>query len=171
MRFAITGYPRSGHAWLSNYFLRGSITVTHEGARYFLHDAASSRQAHVNLLRTVDGDCSSSWLIHPDLLRLVPKVVLIDRPCAEAEKRFRAALGLPVDESDAGFDLFREGFAEVRKHPDVFVVPYAQRFDLVAIERICKFIDEPFDVRRFALLRHLRVTQDVDGVAASLGVL
>jgi hypothetical protein len=160
MRFVITGFPRSGHAWLANYLYKGESVVTHEGARFAVEDGTSLRQAHIKTLQAFTGDCSSTWLLYPDLLRLVPRVILVDRPLRDvAQSLKRATEGLPVNHREM-FDQLERGYkAALALHP--LIIPYEESYELRTVERICCHTREDFDLARFALLRNTRVTQDV----------
>ena len=159
MRFAITGYPRSGHGWLANYLYKNGSVVSHEGALSFLRADRTVRQAHVAAIRSLDGDCSSSWLLYPVLLRVVPRVVVIERPLGEVVPSYRKAVGnTPFAEREM-FSALEKGFKLALKlHP--LVLPYEKPYCLSTVERICNYIGEDFDLVRFALLRHTRVLQD-----------
>jgi hypothetical protein len=160
MRFIITGLPRSGHAWLANYLYKGGSVVTHEGARFSVQEGASLRQAHIRALQTLTGDCSSTWLLFPDLLRLVPRVVLIDRPVDDSMRSFeRATEGLPTRRQELYATLAAGYRAALQLHP--LIIPYEETYEVQTIERICHHVREDFDVTRLALLRNTRVTQDV----------
>lgn len=160
MQFVITGLPRSGLAWLANYFYKGESIVTHEGARFFLGDNRSMRQAHVKALHDLSGDCSSSWLLYPDLLRMVPRVVLIERERGDALRSFKVATeGLPGTPEQVFQTLVKGANDILGLHP--LILPYEEAYGVRTVERICHHIREDFDLARLALLRNTRVTQDV----------
>ena len=159
MKFIITGYPRSGHGWLANYLYKGGSVVGHEGALSFMNSERTMRQAHVAAMHGLDGDCSSSWLLYPDLLRMVPRVVVIERPLGEVVPSYRKAVGNVPFAERRMFDSLSKGFKDaLLLHP--LVLPYETPYSLSTIERICKYVGEDFDLVRFALLRHTRVLQD-----------
>ena len=159
MRFVITGYPRSEHGWLANYLYKADSVVGHEGALSFLSGDRTVRQAHVAALRGLDGDCSSSWLLYPDLLRMVPRVVVIERPLDQVVPSYRQAVGNVPFAERRMFDSLSQGFKEaLALHP--LVLPYEKPYQLSTVERICNYVGEDFDLVRFALLRHTRVLQD-----------
>lgn len=167
MRFVITGYPRSGHAWLANYLYKGESIVSHEGALSFLHSGRTARQAHIEVMRSLDGDCSSSWLLYPDLLRVVPRVVVIERPLPDVVQSFRRVAGRAQADERRIFQALEEGFHEALKQ-GYLVLPYEPKYSMQTIERICGYIGEPFDLVRYALLRNTRVTQATsDALAAA----
>ena len=160
MRFVITGLPRSGHAWLANYFYKGQSVVTHEGARFSMQKGTSHRQAHVRALHKLTGDCSSTWLLYPDLLGVVPRIVLIDRPRGDSISSFdRATEGLSLPRAELYATLAAGYKAVLALRP--LIVPYEETYGVQTIERICHYIREDFDLSRLALLRNTRVTQDV----------
>lgn len=163
MRFAITGYPRSGHGWLANYLYKNGSVVSHEGPLSFMRPSRTVRQAHVAAMHALTGDCGSSWLLFPDLLRIVPRVVVIERPLSEVIPSFRRVMGdhkIPERET---FRELEQGFkAALELHP--FVLPYEKNYSLRTVERICKYVDEPFDLVRYTLLRHTRVLQDTQRI-------
>ena len=166
MRFVITGYPRSGHGWLANYLYKDGSVVSHEGALSFLRAGRTVRQAHVAAMRGLDGDCSSSWLLYPDLLRMVPRVVVIERPLPDVVPSYRKAVGSAPFAEREMFRLLEQGFRTAMKfHP--LVLPYEKPYDLSTVERVCNYIDEDFDLVRFALLRHTRVLQDTGAILKS----
>ena len=167
MKFIITGYPRSGHGWLANYLYKGASVVGHEGALSFMNSERTVRQAHVAAMHSIDGDCSSSWLLYPDLLRLVPRMVVIERPLTEVIPSYRKAIGnTPFAERET-FGGLERGFKEaLQLHP--LVLPYETPYGLQTVERICNYVGEPFDLVRYALLRHTRVLQDTGAAFACL---
>tara|TARA_Y100001938_G_C7906462_1_gene337278 strand:- start:77 stop:589 length:513 start_codon:yes stop_codon:yes gene_type:complete len=167
IRFVITGYPRSGHGWLANYLYKAGTVVAHEGALSFLYEDRTIRQAHVAALRSLDGDCSSSWLLYPDLLRMVPRVVVIERPLNEVVPSYRRAVGNVPFAERRMFNALSQGFKDAMLlHP--LVLPYESPYSLSTIERICNYIGEDFDLVRFALLRHTRVLQDTGSALESM---
>ncbi len=169
MRFVITGYPRSGHAWLANYLYKGVSVVSHEGALSFLHSGRTARQAHVAVMRCLDGDCSSSWLLYPDLLRVVPRVVVIERPLPDVVQSFRRVVGHAQADERRTFQALEEGFHEAIKQGHL-VLPYEPKYGMQTVERICRYIGEPFDLVRYALLRHAHVLQDTHASLSGLDV-
>ena len=167
MKFIITGYPRSGHGWLANYLYKGGSVVGHEGALSFMNSERTMRQAHVAAMHGLDGDCSSSWLLYPDLLRMVPRVVVIERPLGEVVPSYRKAVGNVPFAERRMFDSLSKGFKDaLLLHP--LVLPYETPYSLSTIERICKYVGEDFDLVRFALQRHTRVLQDTGSALKSL---
>lgn len=159
MPFVITGYPRSGHGWLATFLYTGGRVVSHEGALQFLNGSRTTRQAHVAVLRALDGDCSSSWLMYPDLLKLVPRVVIIERPLAEVRESYLRVLPEAEAFLDETLEQLQAGFNEMARH-GALVLPYEQAYDLQTVERICGYVGVDFDLTRFALMRNLRVSQD-----------
>ena len=139
--------------------------MTHEGAQHFLAGGRSLRAAHVALLQAMDGDCSASWLMFPDLLKLVPHVVVIERPFEDASDSYARAVGTESPGDVTGPLAAAMGRLQ---HHAALVVPYEAMFEMTSVKRICDFIEVPFDLERYALLRHLRVTQDVARVAAEV---
>jgi len=158
MRFIITGLPRSGHAWLANYLYKGDSIVSHEGALSFTRPERSLRQAHIAAMRVLAGDCSSSWLLYPDLLRLVPRVVVVERSLDDVRESFLRELPASRPFLDDTLDLLRPGLRQALRS-DALVLPYESSYSLTTVERICGYVGEEFDLVRFALLRHTRVTQ------------
>lgn len=158
MRFLITGLPRSGHAWLANYLYKGDSVVSHEGALSFVRPDRSLRQAHIAAMRSLTGDCSSSWLLYPDLMRLTPRVVVVERPLVDVRASYLRAL--PEGESfiDETLEMLLPGLRDAMRG-DALVIPYEEAYSLQAVERICGYVGEEFDLVRYALLRHTRVTQ------------
>tara|TARA_R110000787_G_scaffold52989_1_gene124509 strand:- start:212 stop:727 length:516 start_codon:yes stop_codon:yes gene_type:complete len=159
-RFVITGFPRSGHAWLANYLYKGQSVVAHEGARFYWQAGASYRQAHVHALQELTGDCASTWMLYPELLATVPRVVLIDRPQEVSMRRWdRATEGLSLN-GDKLYALLAEGYQKTLAQQPL-VIPYEESYSVGTVERICRYIREDCDLRRLSLLRNTRVTQDV----------
>jgi hypothetical protein len=50
------------------------------------------------------------------------------------------------------------------------VLPYEPKYGMQTVERICGYIGEPFDLVRYALLRHARVLQDTHASLSGLDV-
>lgn len=166
MKFAITGLPRSGHAWLANFFDAGPLRVTHEGARLFHGPSCDMTEAHRVLRRNVAGDCSSTWLLHRDLLLPSDDVVLIRRDPDAVRASLSATPGgagcLPA------LDLLVELCDNMVCRRGCLIVDYEPQYSESTLRRICRHLRVPFDPLRYRMLQDYRVTQDVEGVLRRL---
>jgi hypothetical protein len=172
--FLITGYPRSGTAWLANLFTWGPSLCVHDPREIVDRGEGDPfdpawAPAGVKHLGYADSGWAVYQAAHP-ALDSIP-LAIVWRSRAEARQSFAAfaaRMGFPAQDANAGFnrcaDALEEFHRQVRGMQRVAYLDYASLDDPVAVGRLWSHLlpGVPFPERRFELLKRMRITSDLE---------
>jgi len=157
--FIVTGYPRSGTAWFSNFLTCTPALCWHEGSAY-------GPSAGLWLYEAEHRGISDSMVMMKT--RLVEEnpdspVVLIKRDKESAKASLLKWFGSSIKDIDPLFDELERKFEWLEGRKGVLVVKFEEAFELHTLERIWKHClpKLPFDKTRAEFLRALNVQQSL----------
>lgn len=169
--FLITGYPRSGTAWLANLFTWGPALCVHDpyelaagGVNPF--DEPAFAPEGTGYLGYSDSGMAR-WPYPPEPGDGYP-LAFVWRRRSEALgsfKKLAAKLGLSEAQAIAGFDRCADATEVLhRASPGAFSIAFEELGDARAVDLLWKHLlpEVPFPSRRFELLKRLRITSDLE---------
>jgi len=168
--FLITGYPRSGTAWLANLFTWGPALCVHDPLEIKARGegdplAPGFAPEGVQHLGFADS-ALATYLEHLTFVEDIP-LAIVWRSRAEAERSFRAfasRLGLSNRQARAGFGLCAAALEALARARPYHTLHFAELGDRAAIGRLWERLlpGVPFPAARFDLLKRMRITTDLE---------
>ncbi len=158
-RFFITGLPRSRTAWLANLFTVQNSQCVHEPSHDFatLDDLGTWWESATPSARLGLSDHGMGWWLEEIIEAYQPRVLLIERPAAQAYAALRA-MGMPDQVMEYLRELQRRQNL-MRSHADVLCVPFHKLDDARTMERAWFHVlpGIPFDEGRFHYLKRFNI--------------
>lgn len=163
--FIVTGYPRSGTAWYSNFLTCSGALCWHEGSAY---GAAAGLWLYGAENR---GISDSMVTMKTRLIEENPDspVVLIKRDKGEAKASLLKWFGSEINNIDRLFGELERKFEWLESRSGTMVVPFAEAFEMDTLERVWKYClpKLPFDKTRAEFLRALNVQQNLNYILSN----
>lgn len=165
--FLITGYPRSGTAWLANLFTWGPALCVHDPEEICGPGMALPLDPgpQVEYIGISDSALAVEGLL---VAREAHPLAFVWRRRSEALgsfKKLAAKLGLSEEQAIAGFDLCADATEALhRASSGAFSIAFEQLGDAHAVGLLWKHLlpEVPFPAARFELLKRMRITSDLE---------